>query len=275
VLNDAQQDTLTITRVALVLREIQLKRQQDLTCTSDSSGASNCEEFEIGPQVFELPLDGTVAQAIAISGVPAGIYDRLEFDIHKPDNNSAADMAFLAAHPEFDQVSIRVEGDFNGTMFVFETDLDAEQEATLMPPLVVDSTTTSTNVTLSVTVDGWFLAADGSLIDPATAGKGGPNENLVKNNIQQSLNVFDDDNRDGQDDATEVDSGDTSGSNGSGDSSGSGGSGTGSGSGGSGSGSGSGTGGSTGSGTGGSTGSGTGGSTGSGGTGSGGGGTGL
>ena len=44
------------------------------------------------------------------------------------------------------------------------------------------------------------MDAQGNLVDPATANADGPNEELVENNIQRSLNVFEDDDHDGEDD---------------------------------------------------------------------------
>jgi len=38
------------------------------------------------------------------------------------------------------------------------------------------------------------------LIDPATANKGGANENLVKENIKRSMKAFEDKDRDGNED---------------------------------------------------------------------------
>jgi hypothetical protein len=47
----------------------------------------------------------------------------------------------------------------------------------------------------------WFLnGGSGALVDPGTANPGGANENLVKNNIKNSIKAFrdrDDDERNG------------------------------------------------------------------------------
>jgi hypothetical protein len=50
-------------------------------------------------------------------------------------------------------------------------------------------------------VDSWFRRGDGSLVDPATANKGGANEDLVEENIERSIEGFEDDDRDGRDDS--------------------------------------------------------------------------
>ncbi|TFG65823.1 MAG: hypothetical protein E4H28_03370 [Gemmatimonadales bacterium] len=192
--------TLTLTRVAMVLRDVELEQEfgecEDLPDAIDD----DCEEFETGPFLLELPMDETVQTAFEISGVPLGTYDELEFKVHKPEDANEGDTSFLTQNPDFTDVSIRVEGDFEGQAFVYETDLNAEQEAQLSPPLVVTDGA-SVNVTFSVDVATWFRALDGSLIDPATANKGELNEGIVEENIIASIDIFEDDDHDGEDDS--------------------------------------------------------------------------
>ena len=192
-------DVLVITSAQVVLREIELKRDDDDAC--DRRGQSDdddCEEFEIGPMLVDLPLGGATETVLTIP-IDTGTYDEIEFEVHKPeDDGAAADQAFVAQHPDFDRVSIRVEGTWNGTPFVFTTDLNVEQEIDLVPPLVVTEGT-GTNVTLRVDLDRWFRNQSGALVDPASANQGGQNENLVKDNIKDSFEAFEDEDRDGDD----------------------------------------------------------------------------
>ena len=191
-------DTLIITSAQIVLREIELKRVDDDGCESlgmdDDDG---CEEFSTGPMIVTLPLNGQVTTAITIAP-DTGSYDEIEFEIHKPESGGDDD-AILSGNPDFDGVSIRVRGTFNGVDFTFESDLDVEQENELAEPIVVSDTTTSTNVTMSVNLDAWFRTAGGNLIDPSTANKGGQNEGLVKENIKVSFRSYEDRDRDGDD----------------------------------------------------------------------------
>lgn len=189
--------TLVIDRVAIVLREIELERQFDSCPDGSGSSDDGCEKFEVGPILLDLPMDGGVSQAFSIQ-VPADVYDELEFDIHKPSGGGdAANEAFLLAHPEFDDVSIRVEGTFDGQPFVFLQDLMEKQEIDLVPPLVVDGVT-PTNLTLTLDIATWFVTSGGALIDPGTANKGGQNENMVEDNIKTSIDAFEDRDRDGE-----------------------------------------------------------------------------
>lgn len=195
-------DEIIVTSAQVVLKEIEFERSEaSSTCEDDVSGGSDdCEELEVGPILLDLPLDGGIAQEFAVV-VDTGHFDELEFKVHKPeDGGDAADQAFLAANPDFQGVSIRVEGTWNGTPFTFESDLDVEQEFDLAPPLVI-AQSASVNVTLKVNLGEWFVNAtrDG-LVDPATANTGGANEGLVKENIKVSFEAFEDDDHDGSDD---------------------------------------------------------------------------
>lgn len=127
-----------------------------------------------------------------------GTYNEFEFKIHKPEDDDS-NAAFLAAHPDFDGVSIRVTGTWNGTAFTYTSDLDAEQETALVPPLVVTETGTA-DFTLFIDIGTWFRFGDGSLIDPSSANKGGANEGTVKSNIENSFQSFEDEDHDGSDD---------------------------------------------------------------------------
>lgn len=199
---------LVITRVAVVLREIELELADDDACDGsggpghDESGSSDdgCEEFAVGPVLLEVPLDGRVEQVVAVDDVRPGVYDEVEFEIHKPDDDTPSDVDFLGAHPEFRRVSIRVEGTFDGTAFTYLTDLDEEREVRLSPPLDLRAGG-GTTLTLSLDVAAWFRDGTGSLVDPASANDGGPNENLVRDNIRSSIEGFEDRDRDGRRDS--------------------------------------------------------------------------
>ncbi len=189
-------DTLVLTRVAVVIRKVELKRQFVPGCPVDGPGVDGCHEFRGGPFLLELPLEGQVSTLISID-VPPGTYDEVEFEIHKPDDDTPVDQAFLDTHPEFEDVSIRVEGRFNGQPFVFVQDLNEKQELDLVPHLVIDESPMATNVTLTIAVSTWFVDGAGNLIDPRTANKGGDNEDLVEDNIERSIDAFEDRDRNG------------------------------------------------------------------------------
>ena len=187
-------DILVIDRVQIVLREIELKRVNHDACDSIVGDDDSCEEFEIGPILVDLPLGGAVETVLSVA-IDTGTYGELEFELHKPEDD---DTAFLSAHPDFAETTIRVTGSFNGTAFVYETDLNVEQELDLVPPLTITDAAVATNVTLRVDLSGWFLVG-GTLVNPQTANKGGQNEGVVNENVKNSFKAFEDHDRDGDD----------------------------------------------------------------------------
>lgn len=194
-------DTIILRSVDVVLQKIEMKRLETASCDS-VSGNGDCEEFEAGPVLASFPLGATNTVAAVTVDAPAGQYDKLEFEIHKTDTTSSREAAFIAANPNFKAISIRVTGTYSqgGTRsdFIYTTDLDASEEMAFSPPLDVTAGA-GANLTIRMDVSTWFVNG-GALVDPASANKGQPNEGIVKNNIEQSVDAFEDDNHDGHDD---------------------------------------------------------------------------
>lgn len=199
-------NTLVINRVQLVLREIELKRVEATTGCGEAA-RDGCEELELGPVLLDLPLGGAGGAARTFSvPVAAGSYDEIEFEIHQPSDDDAADAAFIQAHPDFAGVSVQVDGTFNGHAFTYTSDLNAEEEIELRPPLVTTESAAA-DLTLFVDLDRWFRDATGTLVDPATANVGLTNEGLVDANIRATLHAFEDEDHDGTDDHGGADDG--------------------------------------------------------------------
>jgi hypothetical protein len=214
---DLAGNTLVIDSVAVVVRKLKLEGGPSSTCNSDEGegehemendslnsesasvdhddGEEECGELKLGPFLVDLPLNGGVEHQFTVT-VDTGTYTEVKFQIHKPEGS--ADVAFLAQHPEYAGVSIRVIGNYNGTPFVYTTGVTDEQEVEFEPPLVVTEGTT--NFTLLVDLSGWFRTGAGVLVDPATALGDGVNATLVHQNIIRSFHGFEDDDHDGHDD---------------------------------------------------------------------------
>ena len=218
-------DTILLDTVELVLRDVRFKRVEDSGCPDDDSlhasamggdgGGSHdgnedghdghvdaCESFNAGPFLLNLPLGGGVDQAFSVT-VDTGTYDQLRVKVHKPSTDSAdaKDAAFLAAHPDFQNVSIRATGTFNGTPFTYISDLSAEERIRLIPPISVADSAASVDVTIKVDVSSWFKDEGGNLVDPSSANSGGANDQLVRDNIKRSFHAFRDENHDCHDDS--------------------------------------------------------------------------
>lgn len=188
-------NTLVITRVELVAREIELRRVGVTSCDSTAQ-TDDCESFSTSAQLVLLPLSQATTQVLTVD-VPSGTYSSMRLKVHKVSDD-VGDAAFLVANPTWPaRQSIRVTGFYNGAAFTYLSDVNFSAEEALVPNLVVGATT-ATNLTVRVDLTGWFRnGVTGPLIDPATAGSGGGNKSLVENNIKNSVKVFEDNDRDG------------------------------------------------------------------------------
>jgi hypothetical protein len=191
-------DVIVITDVQLVARKIKLE-QEDASCPAnieeDPEEEAECPNLKLGPVLLDPPIEEG-ADATFTVDLPAGVYDELQLQIHKPTGSN--DVAFIAANPEFDGVSIRVNGTWNGTPFTFITDLTQVIEIELEDPIVVavDGTTA---LTLLLDVRSWFLdQGGGALLNPLALSQQALSR--VEQNIRQSFHAFEDDDQDGESD---------------------------------------------------------------------------
>lgn len=200
--------TLVIQTAQLVLGEVELRRDGSVLDCDLPEGEAQCEDVEQGPILVPLPLDVSPQQSVPVTAIlteiPPGLYDEIEFEVHKADSNDPADAAFLSSNPSFAGISMTVTGTWDDGSggdpqpYTYTSDLDEDQERELDPPLTAEGV--ANNVTFQVDVSRWFRNAAGALIDPRTANKGQPNESIVKDNIKASIEAFEDDDEDGQED---------------------------------------------------------------------------
>ena len=186
-------NTVVITKAQLVIRKMELKQSTATTCPDDYASHADCNELKLGPMLVDLPLTATASTAIT-AAVPQGTYNQIEFQIHRPTNNTT-DATFAAANPNFANASIRVEGTYNGSAFVFTSTLSQAVEVNFVQPVVIDAD--NKNVTIALDINSWFKV-NGAVINPATANPGQPNEQAVTQNIRASLHAFEDDDRNGR-----------------------------------------------------------------------------
>ena len=183
-------NAVTINRVQLVLREIELKKASDEAC-ADGTSDDECEEVSLGPVLVDLPLDGSVTSPFSVS-IPEGTYREIEFELHKPeDNGDARDAAFLATNPTFARTSVRIQGVYNGAPFTLSTDVNEELELEFEPALVVGAE--GGNATINVDVARWFRTSTGTILAPTSG-----NLRAISENIAASFRAFDDDDRNGR-----------------------------------------------------------------------------
>lgn len=204
-------DAVVITRAWFVLEELELETETALAGCANDGGAddsmdgdgvddsSECE-IESGPYLVELPVAGTLRTELGVA-IPPGRYREIEYEIDRVEQSDVGGPAFLAAHPEFQNASVRVEGTYHDRPFVYVGRFDDKIELEFQPPVVIDGTGRE-NITVAIDMSGWFRTGSGEFIDPASANAGGPNEGLVRSNIHASFSAYEDDDHDGRDDSS-------------------------------------------------------------------------
>ena len=191
--------TLVISSAAIVLSRLELATVDSAGCADDDHPEHDddrCHELDAGAMLVDLPTDNSVVSVLSLQ-LPAGTYKALEAKIRPVRTDDTGGSAFLTAHPELANASVRVEGTFDGAPFTYTGSPNASLELRFDPPITVGSTTT--NVTVHVSIDRWFMDGSGSLIDPATANAGGANEQLVRDNVRRSFHAFEDNEHHGDD----------------------------------------------------------------------------
>jgi hypothetical protein len=210
-----------ITSAQVVLSHIELA--SDAACTTDANAdaadandatdpagqpgasepdAENNDEHDCGvevdPVLVNLPMDGTT-KVILDALVPAGSYSGLRAKLEAVEGDDAGASAFLTAHPDFADVSVKVVGVFTDAggadhPFTFTSHVEAELAMNFASPVTVGASTN--NLTVDVDVGSWFKDAAGAVIDPTSAA----NQETIEKAIRASLRAFEDDNHDGHDD---------------------------------------------------------------------------
>ena len=158
--------TLRIEDIRLIVSELELERTEG-SCASEPEDDEDCEEFESGPFLVDLPL-GTGAVTLAADQIPAGTYTELEFEVEDlSDDDDPLEPAGLqnilsqitTTYPNFPRsASMVVKGTFtpvggSARPFIVYFDAEIEVEKDLIPPVTVPE---ATAITVHVNPDAWF-----------------------------------------------------------------------------------------------------------------------
>jgi hypothetical protein len=171
-----------VDEVWMVIRDIKLEQdgQEEVNATN-------------GPFLLHVAgsdVNGAIVESFVIEA-PVGTYDDLRFVVHKLEDGQST------GHPELDvpraaiALALRVDG---GAPIVFTSEQNSVQR--IFGQFVVAAGSSPDNITLSIDPSGWFTAGNGSFLDPRLGG----NQQAIENNIAASIDAFDDDDRDGNDD---------------------------------------------------------------------------
>lgn len=162
--------------------------------TFGDARSNDSADVKTGPYAVALDLAGG-RTAVAAARVRPGLYDRLRFRLHKPeDAEPIPDPEFREGESGNLRYSVIVRGTVDGAPFEYRSRESAVQELQLPAPLAVGEEGTAT-VTLLVDPNAWFVAG-GRTLDPSNASDRG----LIDENIKRSFEAFKDNDGNGRPD---------------------------------------------------------------------------
>lgn len=179
----ATESRVTLTRAVVVIKRIRFE-----------SSIHDTLDFRLRRPIIQNLATGSDIHQVDTVRVPFGRYKKSKIKIDELD---AEDGAVFFEHPELQELSIRVEGFVDGDSkqsFVFLSDEEEEQEREFEPLLVLDENSPSTTVVLVLRTDTWFMDEDGGFLDP----RGPENHDDIEENIEESIEVFEDRDDDGE-----------------------------------------------------------------------------
>lgn len=165
---DTNGNVIVLDRVRMTLADIDLERAEDtIDCgeIEDADDVLECSDWIGGPLLLDLNLLGGQSSIGAVQS-PLGTFDTVTFDISVPDGGDPEELAYIAANPDMEDVSINIEGAYNGTAFNFVLDLRGDQDIELDPPMEITDASAGFQVLLVFDVSDWFLDAGNLLINP-------------------------------------------------------------------------------------------------------------
>lgn len=178
---------IQITEAKMLIREIEF----------ESAVGEDSLDFETGPLVLNLDLTGGLTE-ISVTDVRPGVYDEIEFDIHKPeDNEIPSDPDFRIGDGGNERFSVIIKGTVDNEPFLFRSTENFEIELEFDTNFIIsDDADGMFDITLSAAINTWFVDGNGAALDP-----GNTNDwDEIENAIARSFDAFEDDDRDGEED---------------------------------------------------------------------------
>lgn len=152
-------------------------------------------EVKVGPFLVDLAgsalASGTLAQVFD-GDVPAGTYGELRIVVAPVDPSGAT-----SALADLGGRSVVIDGTIDGAPFTFSSRLRSAQKRE--STLTISAGAASSNVTLTISPAKWFVARDGSRLDPTVDA----NRSAIEANLRASIDAFADDDGDGREDGRE------------------------------------------------------------------------
>lgn len=167
----AGDNSLQLTEVKFVLRKLVLEPENNgIEC-----------DVKLGPFIIQLDLNSKVVSA-GIAKLPAGMYDEVKFQVHKPTpNDGITDPDFVESNSR--RYSVVVRGYYNSVPFTYKSGIAVAKEIELEGgPVSVGAVPAIVYLTIRLNPYSWFWE-NGNFLDPAIEN----NDHKIDQNIRQSL----------------------------------------------------------------------------------------
>jgi hypothetical protein len=183
VLHKTDHETLHITSVKVLIKSVVFSR----------AGSVDSTDVHSEPIAVNLNLDA-VMTPVAVGHIKPGVYDRVRFTIHKPeDNEMLPDSTFRQGSSGNQRFSVVITGLYHDTPFTFTSRESAYQELLLARAVTVTDDGNA-NVTLKIDPYAWFTV-DGLVLDPFNQ------EKQIDDRVKGGFgSAFKDDDRNGEPD---------------------------------------------------------------------------
>jgi hypothetical protein len=149
-------------------------------------------DFKVGPFVLFLNLSSSI-NVICSAIIPAGVYDKIKFEVHKlNDNEAIPDPEFADANGRY---SVIVKGSYLGNYFVYRSPKSAHQILQFPSTCSITASDLS-NITMIVKPYIWFIK-NGVYLDPRDSANSNDIDNNIKDNINHNFKAFKDNDKNG------------------------------------------------------------------------------
>lgn len=178
---DNPADEIVITEAKALVTQVEFELE----------GSETEHEVNAGPFVINFNMSGGLTP-VTIGNIPAGVYDKIKFQIHKPeDNESIPDPEFREGSSGSQRYSFIIKGTYNGNVFVFKSRKTVNLVINFNTPVNFQSA--GKNITILINPSIWFK--NGNLVlDPRNIS----NEDDIDNNLKNSFKrAFEDDDKNG------------------------------------------------------------------------------
>lgn len=174
--------------------DIHISEAKALFSKIEVENSSGSREINLNSMVVNFNLTGDVKQIIEKS-IPEGIYTKIKFQIHKPEDfETVSDPEFKTGTSGNQRFSVIIKGSYNGSAFVYKSRKSINIVLDFNRP--VDIRNNMQNVTLLLQKNLWFLS-NGITVNP----NDDDNDDIIDDNIKKSFaKAFKDDDKNGRPD---------------------------------------------------------------------------